>query len=62
MFKSFLSRLKSQKGMSGVLVAVLLVVVGVGLVAGVKTFMTDANDASIAAAKASMSTAGVTVP
>lgn len=41
MFKGLLSRIKSQKGMSGVLVAVLLVVVGVGLVAGVQTFMTD---------------------
>lgn len=39
MFKKFLSRIKCQKGMSGVLIAVLLVVVGVGLVAGVKTYM-----------------------
>jgi Flp pilus assembly pilin Flp len=39
MFKSVFSRIKSQKGMSGVLIAVLLVVVGVGLVAGVKTYM-----------------------
>lgn len=30
--------------MSGVLVALLLVIVGVGLVAGVQTFMTDAKD------------------
>lgn len=36
----FLKRVKSQKGMSGVLVALLLVIVGVGLVAGVQTFMT----------------------
>lgn len=61
MFKKFLSRVKSQKGMSGVLVAVLLVVVGVGLVAGVKTFMTNANTSSITAATESMKTAGVTV-
>ena len=32
-------RLKSQKGMSGVIVALLLVVIGVGLVAGVNTLM-----------------------
>ncbi len=38
--KKFFNRLKSQKGMSGVLVALLLVIVGVGLVAGIQTFMT----------------------
>lgn len=43
MFKSFTKRVKSQKGMSGVLVALLLVIVGVGLVAGVNTFMTGAS-------------------
>jgi hypothetical protein len=43
MLKKFFSRVKSQKGMSGVLVAVLLVVVGVGLVAGVKTYMQGAQ-------------------
>ncbi len=43
MFKTIIKNLKSQKGMSGVLVAVLLVVVGVGLVAGVKTYMTNAQ-------------------
>jgi len=36
-------RIKSQKGMSGVLVALLLVIVGVGLVAGVQTFMSGAS-------------------
>ena len=46
--KNLFKRLKSQKGMSGVLVALLLVVVGVGLVAGVKTFM-DTNKAAIQA-------------
>lgn len=45
--KKFLSRVKSQKGMSGVLVALLLVIVGVGLVAGVSTFMNDAKDTLI---------------
>jgi len=39
MLKSLFKRIKSQKGMSGVLVALLLVIVGVGLVAGVSTFM-----------------------
>lgn len=42
-FRSFLKRVKSQKGMSGVLVALLLVIVGVGLVAGINTFMKDAS-------------------
>ncbi len=37
--KNLFKRLKSQKGMSGVLVAMLLVVVGVGLVAGVNTYL-----------------------
>jgi len=39
MLKAFFKRIKSQKGMSGVLVALLLVIVGVGLVAGINTFM-----------------------
>jgi len=37
--RGFFKRLKSQKGLSGVLVALLLVVVGVGLVAGVNTYL-----------------------
>jgi len=37
--KNLFKRIKSQRGLSGVLVALLLVVVGVGLVAGIKTFM-----------------------
>ena len=41
MIKAFLKRLKSQKGMSGVLVALLLVIVGVGLIAGIATFMNN---------------------
>lgn len=44
MLKKFFKKVKSQKGMSGVLVALLLVIVGVGLVAGVQTFMTDASN------------------
>ena len=41
--KDFLKRVKARKGMSGVLVALLLVIVGVGLVAGINTYMTDAS-------------------
>ena len=43
MLKNILRRIKVQKGMSGVLVALMLVVVGVGLVAGVSTYLTDAK-------------------
>ncbi len=42
--KNMFKRLKSQKGMSGVLVALLLVIVGVGLIAALNTFMQDATD------------------
>ncbi|WP_304545917.1 hypothetical protein [Sulfurimonas microaerophilic] len=42
--KKVFKRLKSQKGMSGVLVALLLVIVGVGLVAGLNTALTDMKD------------------
>ena len=44
MIKAFLKRLKSQKGMSGVLVALLLVIVGVGLIAGIATYMNNASN------------------
>lgn len=57
MFKNFKNRLKSQKGMSGVLVALLLVMVGVGLVAGVQTFMTDAKDGVQTKAQTAIDTA-----
>ena len=40
MLKKLFKRSKSQKGMSGVLVALLLVVIGVGLVAGINSFLT----------------------
>ncbi|SFV66737.1 hypothetical protein MNB_SM-4-1238 [hydrothermal vent metagenome] len=40
MFKGLFTRVKSQKGMSGVLVAMLLVLLGVGIVAGFSTFIT----------------------
>lgn len=59
MFKDLLCRIKSQKGMSGVLVAVMLVVVGVGLVAGLNTYMTKAKDNAIDAADAKLVSAGV---
>ena len=39
MLKKLFKRVKSQKGMSGVLVALLLVVIGVGLVAGLNTWI-----------------------
>ena len=44
MMKNLFKRIKSQKGLSGVLVALLLVIVGVGLVAGVNTFMKTSKD------------------
>ncbi|MBD3823594.1 MAG: hypothetical protein IE916_03700 [Epsilonproteobacteria bacterium] len=43
MVKGFLNRLKSNRGMSGVLVALLLVIVGVGLIAGLNTYMQGAS-------------------
>jgi len=45
MIKAFLKRLKSQKGLSGVLVALLLVVVGVGLIAGIASWMNTKSSA-----------------
>ena len=46
MLKNLFKRVKSQKGMSGVLVALLLVIVGVGLVAGIDTWL-DAKKTQI---------------
>ncbi len=43
MIKNLFKRIKSQKGMSGVLVALLLVIVGVGLVAGINSYMNQAS-------------------
>jgi len=54
MLKKLFGRVKSQKGMSGVLVAMLLVVVGVGLVAGVSSFMKDSKDKLLSEAVANM--------
>ena len=53
--KKIFSRVKSQQGMSGVLVALLLVIVGVGLVAGVSTFMNTQKDAITESAEAQIS-------
>jgi len=55
--KSFFNRLKSQKGLSGVLVALLLVVVGVGLVAGVNTYLDGQKTAIETAATAKVNAA-----
>ncbi len=57
MFKNVFNRVKSQKGMSGVLVALLLVIVGVGLVAGVNTFMKGASTSIQGSATTAISTA-----
>ncbi len=54
MIKNLFKRVKSQKGMSGVLVALLLVIVGVGLVAGVNAFMTSSKDKLIQDANATI--------
>lgn len=61
MLKNLFKRIKSQKGMSGVLVALLLVVVGVGLVAGLSAYMTAAKDAIIVETTTQLGNAGVTV-
>ncbi len=42
--KKFLSRIKSTKGINGVIVALLLILVGVGAVGGIKTFMDNSKD------------------
>jgi len=61
----FFKRIKSQKGMSGVLVALLLVIVGVGLVAGIQTYMQGASTTIQASADTAISdatTAATTTP
>ena len=57
MLKMFFKRIKSQKGMSGVLVALLLVMVGVGLVAGIQTWMEGAKNDITDKANTSIATA-----
>ena len=59
MIKNLFKRIKSQKGMSGVLVALLLVVVGVGLVAGVNTFLNNNKTEIQKSAQQSLKDAGV---
>ena len=49
--RNLFKRIKSQKGMSGVLVAMLLVLVGVGIVATFSTFITGKTDIIQADAK-----------
>jgi cell division septal protein FtsQ len=60
MIKNLFKRVKSQKGMSGVLVALLLVVIGVGLVAGLNSYMSDAKTAIEGDANTSLKNAGIT--
>ena len=53
MLKKFFKRFKSQKGLNGVFVALLLVIVGVGLVAGINTWLkTQKNTIETSAATA----------
>ncbi len=40
MLKRFFKRFRSQKGLSGVMIALLLVLIGVGLVAGINVWLT----------------------
>lgn len=54
--KKFLSRIKSTKGVNGVIVALLLILVGVGAVAGIKTFMDNSKDTVITSTNAKIST------
>ncbi|MEN4046499.1 MULTISPECIES: hypothetical protein [Sulfurimonas] len=62
MIKNLFKRIKSQKGMSGVLVALLLVIVGVGLVAGLNTYMSSAKTNILNVVDANLSSAGVATP
>ena len=60
--RNLFKRLKSQKGMSGVLVALLLVIVGVGLVAGISTYMDSAKSNIMDKADSTLSDLNVTKP
>ena len=57
MLKNLFKRIKSQKGMSGVLVALLLVIVGVGLVAGIQKYMQGASSTIQSSADTAIKTA-----
>ena len=58
----FFKRIKSQKGISGVLVALLLVIVGVGLVAGINTYMTDAKNKMLDASDTELGKVNIAKP
>ena len=62
MMKNLFKRIKSQKGMSGVLVALLLVIVGVGLVAGLNTYMSSAKSNILDIVDQNLSSAHVAKP
>ncbi|QOP44350.1 hypothetical protein FJR45_10490 [Sulfurimonas sediminis] len=62
MIKNLFKRIKSQKGMSGVLVALLLVIVGVGLVAGLNTYMSSAKSNILDVVDQNLTSAGVATP
>jgi len=59
MIKNLFKRIKSQKGMSGVLVALLLVIVGVGLVAGLNTYMSKAKSNMIDVVDQNLTSQGI---
>jgi len=60
--RNLFKRLKSQKGMSGVLVALLLVIVGVGLVAGINTYMNNAKNSMLDSADNALKKVNVAKP
>ena len=62
MIKNLFKRVKSQKGMSGVLVALLLVIVGVGLVAGLNTYMTSAKSNILDTVDGNLTSQGIATP
>jgi len=45
---NFLKRLLGQEGINGVIVALLLILIGVGAIMGISAFMDDAKDRVIA--------------
>ncbi len=53
----FLRRLKSTKGVNGVIVALLLILVGVGAIAGISTFMDSSTTNIIADANGTINNA-----
>ncbi len=57
MLKKFFKRFKSQKGLSGVMIALLLVLIGVGLVAGINVWLTGQKNTIMTKANASITNA-----